>query len=186
MASDKMNHNRANKSNWINLLVLLLIVLLSPLIFVVLLLWLLTRIGLNFLVWILWCTRGKDILFIYSNSPIWHDYIEEHLIPYIKARSVLLNWSNRRHWFGALSLQSVVFRHFGGSKEYNPLAVYFRPFKPHRTFRFFNAFHDYKHGKPETLKRIESDFFSSVGTKVGDAQSPALPTDATPSRHAQP
>src|SRR5688572_13185008 len=67
---------------------------------------LIMTIGLYILVWTMWCTRGKDILFVYSDSPIWHDYIEQQIIPQIEARAVILNWSDRRHWLHRYSLPS--------------------------------------------------------------------------------
>jgi hypothetical protein len=148
-------------------LLLVLLLLLSPLILVFVaafsLLWALISVVLSVLVWMLWCTRGKDILFVYSDSPVWHDYLEEHILPRIAARSVVLNWSERRHWLDSYALAALVFRHFGGYREYNPLAIYFRPLRPHRRFRFWKAFRDYKHGKPDSLHRVESDFFQAIG-----------------------
>ena len=126
-------------------------------------LWGLTSFVLYILVWVLWRTRGKDILFVYSDSPIWHDYIEEHIIPRIKTRAVILNWSNRRHWRRRWSLSTVLFRHFGGHREYNPLAIYFPPLWFHRSFRFLKAFKDWKHGKSASLKQVEDDFFRCIG-----------------------
>ena len=159
-----------NRSPTSALLGLLLLIVLSPLIVAALLLWvaalllwLVARVNLYMLVWLLWCTRGKDVLFVYSDSPIWHDHIEEHIIPRIEARSIILNWSDRRHWLHGLTLSSFVFRHFGGTREFNPLAVYFRPFRRHRTFRFWQPFQDWKHGKPAGLNQLENDFFRCIG-----------------------
>lgn len=145
------------------LLLFALVLVLLPLFAVILILWLLTSVVLYVLVWLLWCARGKNILFVYSDSPVWHDFIEQTIVPRIQARSVILNWSDRRHWIRKVSLQSLLFRHFGGYREYNPLALYFRPFRLHRTFRFWKPFRDWKHGKPESLKRVEEDFFRAIG-----------------------
>jgi hypothetical protein len=142
---------------------LVLLLLLSPLILLWMALWVVTTVLLYFLVWIAWCPRGKDILFVYSDSPVWHDYIEKHILPPIETRSMILNWSDRRHWLDRYSLASLVFRHFGGHREYNPLAIYFRPFRPHQRFRFWRAFRDLKHGKPESLNRVQEEFFRAIG-----------------------
>jgi hypothetical protein len=117
-------------------------------------------------VWLLWGTRGKDVLLVYSNSPIWHDYIQEQIIPRIESRAVILNWSDRRHWLRRLSLASLVFRVFGGHREFNPMAIYFPPLWFHKTFRFWRAFRDRKHGKPATLKQVENDFFRCLGIEA--------------------
>lgn len=164
--------NRSNSlRHWlVDLFMLVVIVPLGlvvciPLLVVVLLYWFIATSTLYLAVWILWCTRGKDILFVYSNSPIWRDYIEQQLIPRIADRSVILNWSERRDWLDSWSLPSVTFRFFGGSREYNPLALHFRPLRRHRTFRFWKAFKDWKHGNPETLKLIEGQLFDTIGAK---------------------
>jgi len=141
----------------------LLLAVLSPLIIVVLLLWVIATISLYISVWLLWCTRGKDILFVYSDSPVWRDYIENHIIPDIEARSVILNWSERRFWLRKFSLASLLFRHFGGYREYNPVAIYFQPFWRHRSFRFWKPFRDWKHDRPASLQQVEDDFFRSIG-----------------------
>jgi len=163
-----MTSNRSASQNGARrALLLVLLLLLSPVIlaFVIAfsLLWTLISVVLSVLVWILWCPRGKDILLVYSDSPVWHVYMEEKILPRIEARSVVLNWSERRHWLDKYTLASLLFRHFGGYREYNPLAIYFRPLRPHRRFRFWQAFRDYKHGKSDSLQRIEQTFFEAIG-----------------------
>lgn len=163
-----MNRNNSTYSKLVDLFVLavfvpFIVVITVPFAVVVLFYWLITTFVLYVLVWILWCTRGKDVMFVYSNSPIWHDYIEQQLIPRIAKRTVILNWSERRHWLHRLSLSSLVFRFFGGSREYNPLALHFRPFRTHRTFRFWKAFKEWKHGNAKTLQQVETDLFDSIG-----------------------
>ena len=36
---------------------------------------------LQMVIWTCWCTRGVNVLLVYSDSPIWHDYIEQHILP---------------------------------------------------------------------------------------------------------
>ena len=57
---------------------------------------------------------------------------------------------------------------FGGWREFNPLAVVFRPFRRTRTFRFWQPFRDFKHGHPEALHRMESEFFGLIGVHRHD------------------
>ena len=140
----------------------ILCVLLSPLILIVVSLWLAWTFCLYLVVWTLWCTRGRDILFVYSDSPIWHDYIEEHIIPRIRNRAIILNWSQRRKWLHRFCLSSLLFRHFGGHREFNPMALYFRPFRRRLRFSFWEAFRDWKHGKTQTLNLVENDFFKAI------------------------
>jgi hypothetical protein len=121
---------------------------------------------LQIAIWSWWCIRGRDILFVYSDSPIWHDYIEQHVLPHLGQRAVVVNWSRRKEW--RFSLARAAVHHFGGWRECNPLAVVFRPFRRTRTFRFWQPFRDFKHGHPEALQRMESEFFDSIGVHRHD------------------
>ncbi len=145
-------------------------VVLAPVILVVLLLasvlFVISPISTHILIWVWWCLRGRDILFVYSNSPIWHDYIEQRILPQLGERAVILNWSERKRW--RLSLAKMAFYHFGGYRQFNPLGVVFRPFQRSRRFRFWQPFMDFKHGHPEALQKIESDFFRYIGVPRND------------------
>lgn len=158
------------------ILVILLAVLLLPLIPLIiflLLALLLYRCGLILIVWTCWCTRGKHVLLVYSNSPIWHDYIEDKFIPRLPDRSVILNWSERRTWKW-YSLPVVLAWHFGGDYEFNPMVIVFQPFRWTKTFRFWPAFQDHKHGNGQTLESLEKDMFACVArshTAENDQQS---------------
>lgn len=114
-------------------------------------------------IWTWWSLRGHGILFVYSDSPVWHDYIAANILPRLAGRAVVLNWSRRAAW--RFSLARLAFHHFGGQREFNPLAVVFRPLRRERTFRFWRPFRDYKHGRPEALHALERDFFESIGAK---------------------
>jgi hypothetical protein len=48
---------------------------------------------LHLAVRVTWYPKGKRILFVYSNRPLWHDYIVAHILPQIEDRVVILNWS---------------------------------------------------------------------------------------------
>ena len=151
--------------------VLAIVVLASPVIIcivvVVFTLVIITSICLHILIWTCWCIRGRDILFVYSDSPVWHDYIEQRLLPPIRHRAIVLNWSQRKRW--RFSLARVAFRHFAGYREFNPLAVVFRPFRLTRKFRFWRPFRDWKHGRPAKLQQMEEEFFSLIDVPY-DAQ----------------
>lgn len=138
-------------------------VVLSPLWIPLLVLWLvfylLSSVCIYLTVWLLWLPRGKHILFVYSDSPIWHDYIEQHFLPVIREQAVVLNWSQRRSRSWRRSLAVAAFKHFGGWRDFNPMAVVFRPFHRGRVFRFLPPFRAYKHGKPEKLLAMQQEFF---------------------------
>ena len=132
----------------------------------VLVCWISTSVVLHIALWAWWSVQGKDVLFVTSDSPIWHDYIEQEILPHIDRRAVILNWSRRRgrHNFFARS----VVQHFGGWYEFNPMAVVFRPFRKTKLFRFWKPFKDFKHGKTEPLKRAEDAFFACIGLQRGN------------------
>src|SRR6266545_1105648 len=136
---------------------LVLIVPLVPVLLIVaaiaVLLFLVATVCLHITIWTWWCLRGRDILFVYSDSPIWHDYIEESILSHLGERAVILNWSRRKRW--RVSVARLAFHHFGGYRQFNPLAVVFRPFRRSRTFRFWQPFRDFKHGHPEALHQME-------------------------------
>jgi len=111
--------------------------------------------------WLFWNTRGIRLLYVYSNSPNWQEYIEHEIIPKLPEQKIVLNWSERQKW-NKINFESLVFWHFGGYRSFNPMAVVIRPFRRAKVFRFYEAFRDYKHGKKETLTKLESDFFEAL------------------------
>lgn len=116
---------------------------------------------LHLLVWALWLPRGKDILFVYSDSPIWHEYMETQILPLVQERAIVLNWSERKKW-SRLSLGVAVFRHFGGDGDFSPLVVLFQPLRSARLFRFWSAFKDWKRGYKEPVERLRQELFASL------------------------
>ncbi len=154
-------------SRWEVLIVIPLVPFLLALLATVLLLWFLswfvTRLCLHVAVWCWWNPRGRNVLFVYSDRPLWKSHIETEILPFIQGRAVVLNFSERKRW--RRSLARAVFRHFGGQTDFNPLAVVFRPLRPARVFRFWKPFRQWKLGQAEQLRRIEADFLYLVGVK---------------------
>ncbi len=148
--------------------VVALAIVLLPLILLLLVTYLLYATVLQLVIWLCWCPRGVNVLLVYSNSPHWHDYIETHIIPKLPPTTVVLNWSERRHW-RSLSLPVMAFRHFGGSRECNPLVVVFRPFRWAKAFRFWKPFKDYKHGNSVALHEVEDKLFEYLSTTQPEA-----------------
>ena len=144
------------------------IVILIPIVLIVVLTWLLHGLALNALIWLCWCTRGRHVLLVYSESPIWHDYIEKNMIPRLPNSTVVLNWSQRRTWRW-YSLPVMVFRYFGGTREFNPMVIAFRPLRWTKTFRFWRAFKDYKHGKVAALEEEHAMFAFLADNGIGTA-----------------
>ena len=72
----------------------------------------------------------------------------------------------RKRW--SFSLARLAFYHFGGDRRFNPLAVMFQPFRRTRTFRFWEPFRDFKHGRPEALHALGKQFFTITGIQNRD------------------
>lgn len=136
----------------------LLAPIILPLLFFALTLYWLHRLALHVLIWCLWIPRGKDALLVYSDSPIWRDYITHEVLPLIEGRAVVLNWSERSRWSN-LSFAVHVFRSFSGDKEFNPMVVLFRPLRRAKYFRFWSAFKEWKRGNTAELDSLRNDLF---------------------------
>lgn len=137
-------------------LLIVLAPLIIPLALVGLILFFLNRLVLYVLIWLVWLPRGKDVLFVNSDSPIWHDYMAEQVLPLVIKRAVVLNWSQRENW-SRWSFTVHVFRTFGGSRNFNPLVVRFPPLQRARYFRFLPAFIDWKHGDAASVEQLRQE-----------------------------
>jgi len=131
-----------------------------PMVAVALLFWLISALLLLSVVWLAWCPRRRYAIVVYSNSPVWQEYFERQVIPLLGERAVVLNWSARKRW--RFSLPVILFRVFGGSRQFNPIAIVFAPWRWPRTFRFYKAFRSFKHGRPEDVERLRLEFFSQL------------------------
>jgi hypothetical protein len=140
-------------------LITLLVIGLSPILIVVVLLYFLWGAVLCIAIWLTW--KKQRVLFVYSDSPIWKDYIEREIIPHIQDQAVVLNWSERRQWKNSLAV--LAFRFFGGYRNFNPIAIVFRPFQFVKTYRFFEAFTEFKHGNSKSVEKIRKELFDSMG-----------------------
>jgi len=100
-----------------------LIVLLVPVAIVAFAFYAASSALLYILIWLLWCSRGKDVLFVYSDSPIWSEYLEAQVLPKIAQRAVVLNWSKRKRW--KASLARFAFTCFGGIESSTRLELFF-------------------------------------------------------------
>lgn len=141
-----------------------LFVLLSPLILVGAILYGLSGLVLYVAIWLGWCLRGRHVLLVYSDSPIWREYIEKEILPRLEGRAVVLNWSERKRWKNSLAV--LAFRRFGGWRAFNPLVVVFRPFQFAKVFRFFEPFQEFKHGNSEKVGKMKTELFEALDGPV--------------------
>lgn len=147
-----------NRSVVSKVLIAFLLAVLSPILVLVILLYLLWGAILYLAIWLTW--RKQLVMFVYSDSPTWKEYIEREILPYIPSRAVILNWSERKRWMNSLSV--LAFRYFGGDRNFNPIAMVFRPFHHVKLYRFFEAFKDFKHGDPQGVEDLKRKLFEDL------------------------
>jgi hypothetical protein len=58
-------------------------------------------------------TAPPQVLFVYSNSPNWQEYIEQQILPRLPANTAIMNWSERKKW-SRLSLPVLAVHYFCG------------------------------------------------------------------------
>jgi hypothetical protein len=138
----------------------LLVLFILPLVIASVISQLLFGLLLLIVIWSWWCPRGRDVLFVHSNSPIWKDYLAEHILGRLGRRAVVLSWSERSQW--RMNLAVIAFWYFGGSQDFNPLAVVFRPFRLPRVFRFYGPFREFKRGETEAVKKMTREFLDHI------------------------
>ncbi len=99
--------------------------------------------------------QGRRLLLVYSNSPVWQEYIETGWLPRFADVAVALNWSERKRWPSEHPFEARVFRAWAGRREFNPVAIAFLPDGTVEVVRFWLAFRDFKHGRPARLRAAE-------------------------------
>ena len=139
-------------------LLTLFVIIISPILIVGVLLYFLWGALLYLAIWL--TTQKQFVVFVYSESPVWKDYIEREIFPHIQDHAMILNWSERRNWNTSLAV--LAFRYFGGDRNFNPIGIVFRPFRRVKTFRFFEAFKEFKHGDARRVEEIKKDFLRSL------------------------
>ena len=120
------------------------------------------RFGLNVRFWLRHGRKGKMILFVYSDSSNWKDYIEANILPRIEAHSIILNWSKRREWGARMQLEMKLFNQWAGPGEFIPVAILFSFTGKARTFRLWQLSQNPKHGKGSLSKEAEQALFETV------------------------
>jgi|SRR5215831_7660483 len=143
------------------LVLVILLPFILPLALLALVLYVPHRLALYVLVWILWLPRGKNVLLVYSDSPIWHEYMVTQVMPLVEDQAIVLNWSERSKW-PWWSFPAYVFHRFAGDREFNPVLVLFRPFQRAKVFRFWSAFKQWKRGDRERVEQLRQELLSAL------------------------
>jgi hypothetical protein len=172
----------AKKSSWyVVALFFVALVLLSPIILILALLFIIPWLYARFVqrsrllcrVKNEWLPQNKFILFVYSDNQLWKEYAEKKIVPKIKPVAVILNWSQRKDWIKANSLEAKLFRNFQwgreyiwqnnvrmGGQTYNHMAIIFKSWDKPRVISFWEAFKDYEFGKENNLTILENELYS--------------------------
>jgi hypothetical protein len=138
-------------------LLMLVVVLLSPFLLIWgVLYWIWTAL-LYVSIWLAWGLRGRSVLLVYSDSPLWKEMFETEIWPRLSSVAVPLNWSHRKKWRPSLAV--LAFMRFAGNRNFNPAVIVFRPFRRARIFRFHEAFGHFKHGNAEPVERLKRELF---------------------------
>jgi hypothetical protein len=120
------------------------------------------RFGLKVRFWIRHGRKGKLILFVYSDSPNWRDYIETKILPRIETCSVVLNWSRRREWESSMKFEASLFNHWAGAGEFSPTAIFFPLMGKVKIFRLWQLSQNPKHGRDKLSKEAEQSLLAAV------------------------
>ena len=123
------------------------------------------RFSLKVRFWLRHGRKGKMVLFVYSDSSNWKDYIETNILPRIEAHSIILNWSKRREWESSMQFEARLFNQWAGSGEFTPTAILFPLMGKVRVFRLWQPSHNPKHGKDKgsnISKEAEQSLFEAV------------------------
>ena len=120
------------------------------------------KLGLKVRFWVRHGRRGKVILFVYSDSSNWKDYVEEKILPRLEACSVILNWSKRREWESSMQFEARLFNQWAGSGEFTPTAILFPLLGRVEVFRLWQLSQNPKHGKNNVSKEAEQSLFAAV------------------------
>ena len=120
------------------------------------------QVALYAILWFWWIGIERTrVLFVYSDSPTWKEYVERTIVPKLPANAVVLNWSQKSQW-SRCDLSVWLFRAFAGRREFNPIGLVFRRFHLVTRYRFWQPFRDLKHGRPENLRTLEERFLGDV------------------------
>lgn len=108
-----------------------------------------------------WGAHGVDCLVVLSDSPTWSAWIHDRWLPQLQSRARVLNYSKRAQW-QADDLAVLLFRRFCGDREFNPAIVVVPERGRPLVFRFYNAFRELKHGRPQFVERQEQEAFAAM------------------------
>ena len=103
---------------------------------------------------------GKDLLLVFTDSPHWRAYIEEHWLSKWSDRAVIFNrsqpWTHEQ-------IEAQLWVNVAGDRDHTPLAIVVPPIGRATVVRFWKAFRDHKHGKDRALREAEKTLELALG-----------------------
>ena len=130
------------------------------------------RFGLKVRFWIRHGRKGKFILFVYSDSSNWKEYVEAKLLPRIEVHAVVLNWSKRREWETRMRFEKKLFDQWAGSGEFTPTAIVLPVFGKVRVFRLWPSPQHLKQRKESVSKEAEQALLKTL-KELGPQREPS-------------
>ena len=118
--------------------------------------------------WWRWRRSPVAGILVLSDSPNWKEYIEREWVPRLGERVIALDWSARKSWSRSLPVR--LFKYFlisGDNFNFNPAVILLRGLRHPYVYRYYYAFHDAKHGRPEILQQLEAHMFSEFHVEDG-------------------
>tara|TARA_R110002072_G_scaffold95501_1_gene210577 strand:+ start:977 stop:1450 length:474 start_codon:yes stop_codon:yes gene_type:complete len=141
----------------IGIIIVPIIIIVLPVIFWIMLIVGILKTYIRFRLRIKW-PENTFILFTYSESENWTDYIEQKIIPRIAAHAQIINRSQQKDWKSRYPTERRALESWG-NLNINPVAIVFRPWKPAKVIAFYEAFRDLKHGKESTINAKTEELF---------------------------
>lgn len=105
--------------------------------------------------------KGQYILFTYSESENWSQYIEESILPEIEEYSLIINRSKDQKWKSEFKLERRAIE-LWANINVNPVAIVFEPNKKVKIIPFYEAFRDLKHGKHQAINAKCQELFQCL------------------------
>lgn len=97
---------------------------------------------------------GRCVLIAYTDSPVWTDYIEQQITARLASMAVVIQRSRVPDWKSRYRAEYWALLSWAEHASYNPVAIVFPRYKRVRVFNFYEAFREFKHGKPAELEAM--------------------------------
>ncbi len=120
------------------------------------------RFGLKMKFWIRHGRKGKFILFVYSDSSNWKDYVETKILPRIEPHAIVLNWSKRREWEQQMAFEMNLFNHWAGTGEFAPTAIVLSLIGKVKVIRLWQPSQRVKSRKDGVSREAEEALFTAL------------------------